>query len=197
MFPEGYRKCLLHWEMTSGTCSLFGVPGSTVPPRALVGLWSRISPIFPREGGLSCWILLGDDFVKMFIQHFWLDSRFPLMSQSPELNSTHFRCEDGRPCRWERHLLVLTATCGLVLDHGARADGPSPLLAYKAGLLTATCVWCSPRVSLPVVTTGTEESCPYAACGGTCSLSSYAECLPHGGIVGFKDVARDIDDRAN
>ena len=44
--------------------------------------------------------------------------------------------------------------------------------------------WCSPMESLPVVTAGTEESCLYAA---------YGVCLPYGGIVSFKDAARDIE----
>ena len=41
---------------------------------------------------------------------------------------------------------------------------------------------------LPLVTTGTEGSCPYAALVARAHCHVYAVCLPHGGVVGFQVV---------
>ena len=56
--------------------------------------------------------------MNMFVQLFWLDSGFPLISQSPELNFTHFLREDGfsfSPCGTELDQGVLAVENGTVL----------------------------------------------------------------------------------
>ena len=78
--------------------------------------------------------------------------------------------------------VVRSLTMAFVAGHG-------PIMANKTGVLTATCVSVLDNGDLAAEYDGHRGELPSRRIRSTCSLSSYAVCLPHGGVVGFKGVS--------
>ena len=115
-------------------------------------------------------------------------TEYMLMRQSTELLDVHtFSTRKCPAARLKLDHGVLAVDHGILLhvcpyqrvqlDHGVLADGPGPLMAFKTGVRTATCVVVLAGGSLARGHGGREWSCPYAAYGSTCSIVKFA-CVP-------------------
>ena len=150
--------------------------------RTLDYSWCRLPELCPYSGLLGSleihWIHSHASFHKRcwFFLHFFF---VQVDSQCSVLDHGFLAIGHGTFSSCSQHVWP---------DHGVFAVGPSPLVTYKTGVLTAT--WVS-QLDHGDLAVGYDEHRGELAARricSACSSSCYVVCLHHGGFVGVKVV---------